>query len=75
VIFAPLEMSQCVEYLLKVTTNARKVLTQKNVVQCLKMDLEGFKPQFSKLGPTIKMTLQDYSSNFFHFESIEIDEK
>jgi hypothetical protein len=39
------------------------------------MALEGFKPQFSKLVPTVKMIVQDYSSNFFHFESIEIDEK
>jgi hypothetical protein len=38
------------------------------------MDLEGFKPQFSKLGPPIKMDLQDDTSNFFHFEKIEIDE-
>jgi hypothetical protein len=36
---------------------------------------KGFKPQFSKLGPTIKMAMQDDSSNFFHFESIEMDEK
>jgi hypothetical protein len=39
------------------------------------MALECLKPQFSKLGPTIKMTLQANSSNFFHSESIEIDEK
>jgi hypothetical protein len=37
--------------------------------------MEGFKPQFSKLGPAIKMTLQVDSSNFFHSESIKIDEK
>jgi hypothetical protein len=34
---------------------------------------EDFKPQFSKLGPAIKMTLQVNSSNLFHSESIEID--
>jgi hypothetical protein len=39
------------------------------------MDLEGFRPQFSKLGLATKMTLQADSSNFFHSESIEIDEK
>jgi hypothetical protein len=35
---------------------------------------ESFKPQFFKLGTTIKMTLQDDYSNFFHSEIIEIDE-
>jgi len=34
-----------------------------------------FEPQFSKLGPAIKMTLQVDSSKFFHFEGIEIDDK
>jgi hypothetical protein len=36
---------------------------------------KGFKPQFSKLGLVVKITLQPDSSNFFHSESIEIDEK
>jgi hypothetical protein len=48
--------------------------TQKKSIEFLKMALEGFKPQFSKLGPTIKMALQDDTSNFFHCEKIEIDE-
>jgi hypothetical protein len=39
------------------------------------MALEGFRPQFSKLGPTTKMALQANSSNFFHPESTKIDEK
>jgi hypothetical protein len=39
------------------------------------MALEGFKPQFSELGLAIKMALQTDSSNFFHSESIVIDEK
>jgi hypothetical protein len=34
-----------------------------------------FRPQFSKLGPLTKMALQANSSNFFHPESTEIDEK
>jgi hypothetical protein len=34
-----------------------------------------FWTQFSKLGPATKMALQVDSSNFFHPESIEIDEK
>jgi hypothetical protein len=39
------------------------------------MALEGSRPQFSKLGPTIKLTLQANSSKIFHPESIEIDDK
>jgi hypothetical protein len=39
------------------------------------MDLEGSEPQFSKLGLSTKMALQDESSNFFHSERIEIDDK
>jgi len=39
------------------------------------MDVKGSKPQFLKLGPATKMALQAESSNFFHFERIEIDEK
>jgi len=39
------------------------------------MDLEGYEPQFSKLGPANKMTLQVDSSNCFHSKSIDIDEK
>jgi hypothetical protein len=39
------------------------------------MALEGFRSKFSKLGLATKMALQDDSSNFFHFERIEIDEK
>jgi hypothetical protein len=39
------------------------------------MALEGFGPQFSKLGPTTKMGLQDDYSNFFDSESTKIDEK
>jgi hypothetical protein len=35
---------------------------------------EGFKPQFSKLGLVVKMTLQVDSPKFIHSESIEIDE-
>jgi hypothetical protein len=34
-----------------------------------------FLTQFSKLGPTAKMDMQDDSSNFFQLESTEIDEK
>jgi len=39
------------------------------------MDLECSKPQFSKLGPAAKMALEVDSSNFFHLESTNIDEK
>jgi hypothetical protein len=40
------------------------------------MALEGFEPQFSKLGPATKMVaLQTDSSNFFHSKRIEINEK
>jgi hypothetical protein len=39
------------------------------------MTLEGFKPQFYKLKPAIKINLQANSSIFFHYEIIEIDEK
>jgi hypothetical protein len=39
------------------------------------MALEGSKPQFSKHGPTTKMASQVDSSNIFHSEKIEIDEK
>ena len=39
------------------------------------MALEGFKPQFSKLGPPTKMAMQVESLNVFHYERIEIDEK
>jgi hypothetical protein len=39
------------------------------------MAQEGFEPQFSKLGPATKMTLQVDSSNFFHYDNIEIDQK
>ena len=39
------------------------------------MALEGSGPQFSKQGPATKMALQIDSSNFFHYERIEIDEK
>jgi hypothetical protein len=39
------------------------------------MALEGSKPQFSKQGLATKMALQVDSSNFFHSERIEIDEK
>jgi hypothetical protein len=35
----------------------------------------GSKPHFSKLEPDNKIALQAYSSNIFHSESIEIDEK
>jgi hypothetical protein len=35
----------------------------------------GFQPQSSKLGPTAKMALQANSSNFFHPDSTNIDEK
>jgi hypothetical protein len=38
------------------------------------MPQKGSGPQFSKPGPTTKMTLQVDSSKFFHFESIEIDD-
>jgi hypothetical protein len=38
------------------------------------MDLEGFGPQFSKLGPATKMDLQVDSSNFFHHKSTKIDD-
>jgi hypothetical protein len=41
----------------------------------LKIALKGFKLQFSKLGPAITMTLQVDSPNFFHYESIKIDDK
>jgi len=53
---------------------ARIVLTPKNSIWCLKMAPKGFKLQFYKLGPAIKMTLHANSSNFFHFESINIDD-
>jgi hypothetical protein len=36
---------------------------------------KGSRPQFSKLGHATKMALQVDSSNFFHYERIEIDEK
>jgi hypothetical protein len=41
------------------------IITPQNTIECLKMDLEGSRPQFSKLGPATKMTLQADSSNLF----------
>jgi len=49
--------------------------TQKQVVWVLKIAPKGYGPQFSKLEPDTKMTLQADSSNCFHSKSIEIDEK
>jgi hypothetical protein len=39
------------------------------------MDAKGFKQQFSKLRPIVKMNLKVDSSNFFDFESFRIGEK
>jgi hypothetical protein len=39
------------------------------------MAREGFEPQFSKLEPITKMTLQVDSSNVFHYANIDIDDK
>jgi hypothetical protein len=39
------------------------------------MASKGFETHFSKLGPSSKMTLHVESSNFFHSERIDIDEK
>jgi hypothetical protein len=39
------------------------------------MDLEGFEPQISKLGPATKMGPTSQFLQFFHPESTEIDEK
>jgi hypothetical protein len=55
VIFTPLKRSRCVEKCREVRRYAHKFLTPKSVVLCLKMDLEGSKPQISKLRPTTKM--------------------
>jgi len=54
---------------------AGKVFTQKSVVWCFKMSLKSFKPQFSKMGLAIKMTMQIDSSKILYYEIIKIDEK
>jgi hypothetical protein len=69
-----LERSWSVDQPQGASTIVEKFLTPKITIWCLKMDLEGFKPQFSKLGPVVKMTLKVDSSDFFHSKSIEIYE-
>jgi hypothetical protein len=39
------------------------------------MAMEGYRTQFSKLGPTTKMGLASQFLQFFHPESTKIDEK
>jgi hypothetical protein len=39
------------------------------------MALKGSKPQFSKVGPSTKMALQDESYSFIHSKRIKIDKK
>lgn len=39
------------------------------------MLLEGFRPQFAKLGPVGKKSLVLWFLHFFHFENIEMDDK
>jgi hypothetical protein len=51
-----------------------QVLTSKSVIWCLKMDLEGFIPQISKLGPATKMGLASQFLQVFHPKITKIDD-
>jgi hypothetical protein len=57
-----------------VWTQVLNTVTPKNPF-FLKRDSEVYEPQFSKLEPANKMAQQADSSNFFHPENINIDEK
>jgi hypothetical protein len=70
-----LERSLSVNQHQGVLAKVEKVLTPQKFRLIPQNGSGRFQTQFAKLGLVVKMTLQADSSIFFHFESIEIDEK
>jgi len=74
VIFALLEILQCVDGVKGIQPKKVEFWPQKSV-WCIKLDIEGFKHQITKLGATPKMGLASQFLQFFHLESTKIDDK